>query len=125
MAECSESTGTISAPKRSAASITSSPAQTRVSLLARAMRFFSLMAASVGFSPTIPTTAVTTISASGNIAASSSPSGPPTTLVEVSANRTARSRAAEVLVRTANSGRNFRTWASSRSTLELAVKAAT
>ena len=43
--------------------MTSSPAQTRVSLLARAMRFFPSMAASVGRRPTAPDTAVTTQSA--------------------------------------------------------------
>ena len=47
------------------ADITSSPAHTRVSLLARAMRLPSRMAARVGRSPTIPTTAVSTVSALG------------------------------------------------------------
>ena len=125
MAECSLSTGTISAPKRSAASMTSCPAQTRVSLLARAMRFFASMAARVGFRPTMPTTAVTTVSASGSTAASSSPSGPPITFVPVSASRTARSLAAASSVRTARDGRNFRTCSSTRSTLDRAVIAAT
>ena len=59
---CSESTGTISAPYLSAASITSSPAHTSVSLLASAMRLPFSMAASVGRSPTLPITAVTTVS---------------------------------------------------------------
>ena len=76
IAECSESTGTISAPQRSASSMTISPAQTRVSLLARPIRFFARMAASVGFSPTMPTTAVITQSASGMVAASISPASP-------------------------------------------------
>ena len=125
MAECSESTGTISAPCVSAASITSCPAQTNVSLLARAMRFFSRMAARVGRRPTIPTTAVTTVSASGQTAASNRASGPPKTLVSMSARRTARSRAAASSVRTASRGRNFRTCASSRSTSMWAVRAAT
>ena len=48
MALCSESTGTISAPVSRAAAITSSPAHTSVSLLASAMRFLAMMAASVG-----------------------------------------------------------------------------
>ena len=125
MAECSESTGTISAPYCSAASITSCPAQTSVSLLARAMRFLSRMAARVGFRPTMPTTAVTTVSASGQTAASVRASGPPKTLVSVSARRTARSFAAASSVRTASRGRNLRAWSSSRSALEFAVRAAT
>ena len=45
MAECSESTGTISAPFSFALAITSGPAQTRVSLFARAMRLPALAAA--------------------------------------------------------------------------------
>jgi hypothetical protein len=125
MAECSESTGMISAPVFSAASITSSPAQTRVSLLAKAIRFFSPMAASVGLSPTIPTTAVTTVSASGSAAASSRAANPPSTLVSVSFSRTAKSRAAASSVITARRGWNFRTCASKRSTLLFAVSAAT
>ena len=44
-------------------------AQTNVSLLARPIRFFSRMAARVGFNPNIPTTAVITQSASGTVAA--------------------------------------------------------
>ena len=48
-----------------ARSMTSSPAHTSVSLLARAIRLPARMAASVGRRPTIPTTAVTTVSARG------------------------------------------------------------
>ncbi len=60
MAECSESTGTISAPHSLARRMTMSPAHTSVSLLASAMRrpFFD-NAASVGRRPTAPDTAVT------------------------------------------------------------------
>ena len=47
IALCSLSTGTISAPYFSAASTTSSPAQTSVSLFASAIRFFFSIAASV------------------------------------------------------------------------------
>ena len=87
MALCSESTGTMSAPQRSAWAMTSSPAQTRVSLLARAMRFFCRMAARVGSRPTLPITAVTTVSAWGSWAASSRPSGPSATRISVSDSR--------------------------------------
>ena len=73
MAECSESTGTISAPVCAALGITISPAHTRVSLLASAMRFLASIAASVGFKPIEPETAVTTQSASSSVAASISP----------------------------------------------------
>ena len=54
------------------------PAQTKVSLLARAISFFAFMAAMVGRIPSIPTTAVTTISESEYEAACISPSIPVT-----------------------------------------------
>ncbi len=76
MAECSESTGIMSTPFSRADVITSSPAQTRVSLLARAIRFLAAIAARVGISPTEPETAVTTQSASAMVAASISPGRP-------------------------------------------------
>ena len=76
MAECSLSTGMISAPYRLAASITSSPAQTRVSLLAKATRLPASMAAMVGHSAAMPTTAVTAASLSGRDAARRRPSRP-------------------------------------------------
>ena len=76
MAECSLSTGMISAPYFSAAAITSSPAHTRVSLLARATRLPCSMAARVGNSPAMPTTAGTTVSLSAREAARRRPSTP-------------------------------------------------
>ena len=79
MAECSESTGTISAPFSVARAVTKGPAQTIVSLLARAMRLPPSMAARVGASPAMPTTAVTTVSAWGRAAAAKTPSSPPRT----------------------------------------------
>ena len=85
MAECSESTGTISAPFSFARAMTRSPAQTSVSLLARAMRFFASIAASVGRRPTAPDTAVTTQSLSSSVAASIRPSMPEPTRMSVSA----------------------------------------
>ena len=87
MAECSLSTGTMSAPYAAAWAITSSPAHTSVSLLARAMRRPRRMAASVGSSPTLPTTAVTTVSASWACAAARRPSGPDSTSMSVSRSR--------------------------------------
>ena len=85
IAECSESTGTISAPVSAARGMTISPAHTSVSLFARAMRFLASIAASVGFKPTEPDTAVTTQSAASIVAASISPSIPLPTLMPVSA----------------------------------------
>ena len=67
----------MSAPFSRARAITSSPAHTRVSLLARAMRLPASMAARVGRSPAMPTTAVTTVSARGRTAASSRACSPP------------------------------------------------
>ena len=125
MAECSESTGTISAPFSLARSITSSPAHTRVSLLARAMCLPPSMAARVGRSPATPTMAVTTVSAWGRAAASSSPSGPDSTLVPVSASRTRKSAAAPSSTATASWGLNRRACSSARSTLAFTVMAAT
>ena len=126
MALCSESTGTISAPQRAASAITSSPAQTSVSLFASAMRFFCAMAASVGSRPTLPLTAVTTVSACGSCAASSRPSGPSATRTSGrSRSRSRSTRAASQSYSTASSGRNSRTCCSSRSTCRFAVSAAT
>ncbi len=125
MAECSESTGTISAPFSFARAITSSPAHTKVSLLARAMRLPQSMAARVGFSPATPTMAVTTVSALGRAAASSSPSGPDRTCTSVSASRTRRSAAAFSSTTATSCGLNFRAWASASSTLRFTVMAAT
>ena len=125
MAECSESTGTISAPRLSAASITSSPAQTSVSLLARAMRLPSRMAARVGLRPTMPTTAVTTVSTPGSVAAVERAETPPWTRVFVSARRTFKSLAAASSVMITCRGRNFRACSSASATLLWAVMAAT
>ena len=125
MAECSLSTGTISAPQRADSLMTSSPPQTRVSLLARAMRFFSWMAAKVGSRPIMPTTAVSTVSASGRVAASNRPVRPEATRVLVSAMRVFKSAAADSSQHTASFGWNLRTWSSSCATLRLAATAAT
>ena len=63
------------------------PAVTRVSLFARAISFPALIAAIVGSTPIIPTIAVTTMSASGTVAASMRPSSPYTILTpEISLN---------------------------------------
>ena len=94
MAECSLSTGTISAPWVFAAAMTSSPAQTSVSLLARAMRFFARMASSVGRRPIAPETAVTTQSLSSSDAASIRPSSPLPTRTSMSATATRKRFAA-------------------------------
>ena len=125
MAECSESTGTISAPQRRASAMTSSPAHTMVSLLARAMRLPARMAARVGRSPAMPTTAVTTVSAEATVAASRSPASPERTRTEVSESRTFRSAAAVSSTHTASSGRNRRACSSRSAALRWAVRART
>ena len=94
MALCSESTGSSSAPRQRTSSITSSPAQTRVSLLAKARRLPAFRAARAGRRPTAPDMAATTVSASGRAAASSSPVMPAATRTGVSASRVFSSRAA-------------------------------
>ena len=125
MAECSESTGMISAPQRCASRMTSSPAQTSVSLFASAMRLPRSMAASVGRRPIMPDTAVTTVSAESSKAAASSPSIPPATLIFISERRRFNSSAAASSNKTASSGRNLRHCASSSSTFREAASAAT
>ena len=65
----------------SCASITRCPAVTNVSLFAIPIVFFASIARSVGNNPTLPTTAFTTISASGCSATSKSPSLPYTIFV--------------------------------------------
>ena len=125
MAECSESTGTTWEPLHAAASLTSSPAHTSVSLLAKAMRLPARMAAKVGRSPTIPTTAVSTVSAASRLAASSRPSIPSATRMGVSARRRRRDAAASGSIITASSGWKRRHCFSICSTSRLAVKAAT
>ena len=81
IAECSLSTGKISTPFSLANPMTKSPAVTNVSLLAKAIVLPRLIASTVGINPIIPTTAVTTISASCNVATCTSPSTPVTTSV--------------------------------------------
>ena len=125
IAECSESTGTISAPYFFASAMTSSPAQTRVSLLARPMRFFRRMASSVGFRPSIPTTAVMTQSASSMEAAWRSPPSPHSTSTGRSEICSASATATSSVAMTASLGRNSRHCSAMRSTLFPAVRAAT
>ena len=103
MAECSESTGTISAPHSLARRMTMSPAHTSVSLLASAMRPFSI-AASVGRRPTAPDTAVTTASVSESTAASHSAFSPLPTAMSVSASAMRSALAAASSVTATNAG---------------------
>ena len=91
IALCSLSTGSRSTPFSSAASITSRPPATSVSLLASATVFLAAMAASVGRRPTIPTTALHTTSTPGSEAASHIPSTPASKRISVSARRVFRS----------------------------------
>ena len=75
IAECSESTGTISPPPAARALATTGPAAIRLSLLASASRLPASSAASVAGRPAKPTTALSTTSASGCAASSASTSG--------------------------------------------------
>ena len=76
IALCSLSTGKTFTPFFAAALITSSPAMTRISLLATARSLPASMAASAGCSPAVPTIAMSTISASASVEISSKPSAP-------------------------------------------------
>ena len=104
MAECSESTGTISAPHSLARRMTMSPAHTSVSLLASAMRRPFSMAASVGRRPTAPDTAVTTASVSESTAASHRAFSPLPTAMSVSASAMRSALAAVSSVTATNAG---------------------
>ena len=74
MALCSLSTGRMDTPRRRAADVTSSPAMTSTSLLARATRFPDSMAAITASSPAVPDDAHNTMSASGWVATPTRPS---------------------------------------------------
>ena len=76
MALCSESTGVKVTPYSRTMDMMIWPAQTRVSLLARAIFLRASMAAMVGLMPIMPTTATTVVSASGQAAAFMRPSMP-------------------------------------------------
>ncbi len=101
------------------------PAVTRVSLLARAISLPASMAAMVGRIPIMPTTAVTTISASGSVAAWISPSMPETTLTSRSATFTRSSAALASSQTQATLGANSRICSSSRPMLLPAASAVT
>ena len=94
----------LAAALRAPPAATSSPAMTSDSLLASATRLPARSAASVASSPAAPTSAFTTMSTSGWVAASSSTSGP---------GRERRRRS--VAASPANAGRHSATCASSRS----------
>ena len=76
MALCSLSTGSTATPRRRAAAMTSPPAMTRTSLLARAIVFRASMAASTASSAVVPVVAHSTRSTAGWVATASSPSAP-------------------------------------------------
>ena len=76
MALCSLSTGRTRRPDRFAVAMTSSPAMTRISLLATARSLPDSSAFSAGRRPAVPTMAMRTMSASGREASSSSPRPP-------------------------------------------------
>ena len=83
MAECSLSTGIISAPLFFASSIKISPAKTKASLLARAILFPALIAVRVGSKDSAPLMAITTISASSKPATETEADSPVITEISV------------------------------------------
>ena len=125
MAECSESTGTISAPHSLALRMTILPAHTSVSLLASAMRRPFSMAASVGRRPTAPDTAVTTASVSEMTAASHSAFSPPPTAMSVSASAMRSALADASSVTATNAGCRRRACSSASWMLRFVVSART
>ena len=120
---CSESIGRMATPRRAAAAITSSPAITSVSLLARRISRPAAIACQVGTSPIAPTRAPTTASASGWVAAAMRPASP---LITSRPGNSAASRRASVSSATATSpGRCVRTCSPSSATLRPAARATT
>src|ERR1043165_954259 len=116
IAECSLSTASTRAPCLRASLMTISPAMTRISLEATAMSFPARKAARAGCKPAVPTIAISTMSAAGNVASSSSPSVPENTLVAVpSASRSSLALSGSVME--IASGRCLRVCSRSSSTL--------
>mmetsp|Transcript_10531 Transcript_10531/g.22199 ORF Transcript_10531/g.22199 Transcript_10531/m.22199 type:complete len:305 (+) Transcript_10531:293-1207(+) len=76
MALCSLSAGRRLMPCSLTRGLMTGPPLMSVSLLARAMSFFNLMASMVGWSPAAPTIPVTTVSAESIVAAARMPSSP-------------------------------------------------
>ena len=76
IAECSLSTARTRTPCLRASSMTISPAMTRISLDATAISLPARIAASAGFNPAVPTIAINTMSADGNVASLIKPSSP-------------------------------------------------
>src|SRR5512134_2025635 len=104
-AECSLSTGRISAPPARAASTRNAPPATSSSLLARAIRFPRAAAAMTGRIDEIPDAAASTISAGEAQAASVIPSSPNRT--RVPRGRRPNARAVRSSARQTSDGRNF------------------
>ena len=94
------------------------PAVTSVSLLARAISFPALIAATVGLIPSIPTIAVTTISASLCVATATRPSIPDNTSILRSAILSLRALALSSLPQDTRLGLNFLICFSNKSILE-------
>ena len=79
IAECSLSTASTRTPCLFASLITISPAMTRISFDATAMSLPARIAARAGCNPAVPTIAISTMSASGNVASRINPSAPEST----------------------------------------------
>ena len=81
IAACSLSTGKKATPIFSTNGIIICPAVTKVSLFAKAISFFALIASITGRIPIMPTTAATTLFPAVNVAQAINPSIPVTTFV--------------------------------------------
>src|ERR671918_2415583 len=125
-AACSESTGTSRSGSPFTRSMTSSPPTIRLSLFASASIFPDWRVASVGPSPTAPTMALTTMSASESRARRSAASGPAITSTRRRPDRAVRrSSAARSSLTATTGGRNSRICPTSSSWLWAAASPTT
>jgi len=122
MAQCSESTGTSSAPGVARARCTTGPPAIRLSLLASPRRLPALRVASVTPKPAKPTTPLITTSATA--AAASNASGP-TSRSTPTGSSPASSPERLASVSTTTSGRTAAAWAATASTDPWALSEAT
>ncbi len=122
IAECSESTGITTPPASLAVRSSEGPAQTRLSLLARAITAPALAAESVGARPAKPTMADITHWASA-AAASATVEAPAPTSIPVPDSRSRSSPSFDSSSITASFGRQRRACSARRSTLRPAVRA--
>src|SRR5579885_625682 len=125
IALCSLSTGSSRTPRSRTARVTSSPAITSTSLLAKAISLPAWIAARVGRRPRAPTSADITSCAWGWVATAQAPSMLWTISTLTLLSRFRSSAARSPSATETSSGRNRSTWATSKSRLRPAAIAAT